>query len=117
MWTSAGVPSWHGVVGRFFPSRRLTYGLFFLAAVDFQRRVHESHVEGLAPGPLQLLAVRRIADRATVRAARRAPVLRQVLRVRVRQHLRRLQPHHRHRLQGKIIAHSPVNGPFSPGVT
>lgn len=73
-----------------------------LPTVDFQWGVHESHVEGLAPGPLQLLAVRRVADRTALRTARRPPVLRQVLRDGVRQQLRRLQPYHRHRLEGEL---------------
>lgn len=45
--------------------------------------------------------MRRVADWAALRSARRASVLRQVLRDGLRQQLRRLQPRHRHRLEGK----------------
>ena len=78
-----------------------THFLSAPSTVDFQWRVYESHVEGLAPGPLQLLAVRRVADWAALRSPRRASVLRQVLRDGLRQYLRRLQPHHWNRLKGK----------------
>lgn len=50
--------------------------------------------------------MRREPDRPEVRATRRPPLLRVLLRVRVRQRLREMQQDHRDRLQG--------NGPFDP---
>lgn len=64
--------------------------------VDFQRRIHEGDVEGLALRPLLLLAVRRVPDRAALRAQGRSSLLHQVLRVGVRQRLRGVQQDHRH---------------------
>lgn len=74
-----------------------------LVAVNFQRRIHESDVEGLALRPLLLLAVWWVPDRAALRAQGRPSLLHQVLWVGVRQRLRGVQQDHRHWLEGESL--------------
>lgn len=65
-----------------------------VVAANFQWRVHEGDEQGLAQRALLLLAMRRVSDGAALRAARRAPLLHQVLRERLRQWLRGVQQDH-----------------------
>lgn len=87
----------------FSPSLSLSAFRFpSVRSVDFQRRIHEGDEQGLAFGALLLLAMRRELDRTAVRSARRSPVLHQMLRECVREHLRRVREDHRNRLKGEL---------------
>jgi len=71
-------------------------------AAHFRRRVHQGDEPGLAQRALLLLAVRPVAHRPALHPARRAPLLHQVLRGGVRQHLRRVRQADRHRFEGRF---------------
>lgn len=45
----------------------IALSIFLLIAVNFQWRIHKGHGQGLAFGPLLLLAVRREPDGTTLR--------------------------------------------------
>lgn len=57
----------------------------------FQRRIYESHEQGLAQRSLFLLAMRRSPHGSAIRSQRRPSLLHQMLRKRFRERLRRVQ--------------------------
>ena len=71
-------------------------------SVDLFGRVHESDGAGLAQWSLLLLQLRPLTDRTPLHPARGTPLLHQVLRDPLRQHLRGVQDAHRHRLESKF---------------